>query len=258
MLLVYNIGNNEILFGIVQEGNLLDRFSLALFSDRTADEYACLLKGLLDFKGYQPQDFKGAIASSVVPSATETVRAAVELVCGFRTHLLGAGLRTGLDIRTDEPSQLGGDLVARAVGALSSYEAPLILIDFGTATTFSVLDKQGAFIGCAIAPGVALSSEALSNGASLLPHIAHTMPKRCIGVNTMESMQSGCIYGSVAMIDGMIERIEDELGYHATLIASGSIADSILPLCKREIKRDDSMLLRGLAEIYGKNQKKRK
>ncbi len=258
MLLALNIGNSEILLGFLDNGVLLSTASLSADKNRTTDEYACAIKSILDFHGFSPDDFEGAIASSVVPAITESVRRAVELLCGFRPHLLGAGVKTGLNILTDDSTQLGGDLVAAAIGALQSYKPPMILIDFGTATTFSVLNESGAYIGCAIAPGLTLSAEALSNGASLLPHFARTVPKKCIGTNTMESMQSGTIYGSVAMIDGMICRMEAELGARATLIASGSSADCIIPLCSREIIRDDTLLLKGLAAIYQKNQRKRK
>ncbi|MBQ8510426.1 MAG: type III pantothenate kinase [Clostridia bacterium] len=258
MLLALNIGNSELLLGFLDGGVLTNTASLSSDQNRTADEYACLMKNVLDFRGLAPSDITGAICSSVAPALTQTVRRAVELLCGFRPHLLGTGIRTGLNIVTEDPSQLGGDLVAAAAGALLTYKPPLILIDFGTATTFSALNADGAFLGCAIAPGLNLSTEALSNGASLLPHIAHSVPKKCIGTNTMESMQSGCIFGSVAMIDGMIERMEGELGSPATVIASGAIADSIVPLCRHKILRDDTLLLRGLASIYEKNQRKAK
>ena len=256
ILLAINIGNSEILLGFVREDGSMETASLANDKFRTTDEYACGIHALMSLRGISPADITGAICSSVAPAATESIRRAVQLLCGFRPHLLGAGVKTGLNILTDDPTQLGGDLVASAIGALKAYRPPLILIDFGTATTFSVLNADGAYIGCAIAPGVTLSAEALSDGASLLPHFAPTAPKKCIGTNTMESMQSGCIYGSVAMIDGMIDRMCAELGAKASVIASGSSADSIIPLCSHKITRDDTLLLSGLAEIYRKNQRK--
>ncbi len=257
MLLAINIGNSEIELGFLDDGVLINTAALKSDRDRTVDEYAWLMKGMLDFRCISPTDISGAICSSVAPSLTETIRQAVSLLCGKRPHLLGAGIKTGLNILTDDPSQLGGDLVAAAIGALQSYKPPLILIDFGTATTFSVLDEKGAFLGCAIAPGVNLSAEALSDGASLLPHFSRAVPKKCIGTHTTESMQSGLVYGNVAMIDGMIDRILCELGSEAQVIVSGAVSEVFLPLCKHTLSRDDTLLFRGLAEIYKKNQRKK-
>lgn len=258
MLLTYNIANDEISLGFVDNGALVDTVRVSTDTKRTADEYACVFKGLFDFRDISSEQIDGAIGSSVVPTLTETVRSALESVLGLRPHLLGAGTKTGLNILTDDPSQLGGDLVAAAVGALEKYTPPLILIDFGTATTFSALDKNGAFVGCAIAPGLTLSAQALSEGTSLLPHFAKVVPKKCIGTNTAESMQSGCIYGNAAMIDGMIDRIEAELGTSAAIIASGKDADTIIPLCRHDIIHDDTLLLLGLAAIYQKNLRRKK
>ena len=258
MILTYNIANDEITLGFIEDDVLVDTVRVSADIKRTSDEYACIFGGLMELHKIKPDLLDGAIGSSVVPTLTETVRAALEAVIGVRPHILGVGPKTGLNILTDDPSQLGADLVASAVGALKKYESPMILVDFGTATTFSVLDKNGSFIGCAIAPGLSLSAEALSSGASLLPHFAQSTPKKCIGTNTLESMQSGCIFGSAAMIDGMIERIEAELGMNTKIIASGKNAAAVTSLCKRDIVCDDTMLLLGLAEIYRKNQRKKK
>ncbi len=258
MILTYNIGNDTITLGFIDNDELTGTASVSNDTARTPDEYACIFKGLLDFRGLTPSAFEGAIGSSVVPTMTETVRSALEKLLGFRPHILGVGTKTGLNILTDDPTQLGGDLVAAAVGALKKYAPPLILINLGTAATFSVLDQSGAFMGCVIAPGVTLSAEALSNGTSLLPHFARTAPKKCIGTNTMESMQSGCIFGSVAMLDGMISRIENELGARTAVIASGKDSSAVIPLCEHEIVCDDTLLLIGLSEIYKKNKRGRK
>ena len=258
MLLALVIGNSEILLGFLSSGVLTDTAALKSDKDRTADEYACLMKGILDFRGIAADAIDGAICASVAPALTEPVRRAVWMLTGHRPHLLGAGIRTGLDIRTDDPSQLGGDLVAAAIGALTQYKPPMILIDLGTATTFSVIGADGAFLGCAIAPGVALSADALSSSAGLLPEFARAVPKKCIGTSTMESMQSGCLHGSAAMIDGMIDRITDELGEaDVRLIASGNAAEILLPLCRHDIRRDDTLTFRGLAEIYRNNQRRK-
>ncbi len=258
MILTYNIANDEITLGFIEDGVLVDTVRVSADIKRTSDEYACIFSGLMELHKIRTDLLDGAIGASVVPALTETVRAALEAVIGIRGHILGVGTKTGLNILTDDPTQLGADLVASAVGALQKYQPPMILVDFGTATTFSVLDKNGSFVGCAIAPGVSLSAEALSSGASLLPHFAQATPKKCIGTNTLESMQSGCIFGSAAMVDGMIERIENELGMSANVIASGKSAAAVTSLCKRDIVCDDAMLLLGLAEIYRKNLRGKK
>lgn len=259
MLLTFNVSNNEILLGFIKDSKLIGTAAASRDSGRTADEYACIIKDLLSLRGLSPSDFDGAIGASVDPAMTDRVISAVSLLFGTRVHMLTAGTKTGINILTDDPSQLGSDLVGASVGALSKYKPPLILVDFGVATTFSVLDKNGCFIGCSIAPGVTLSSEALSSHAGLLPHISQDVPKKCIGTSTKESMQSGLVYGSAAMVDGMIERIEAELGYSASVVASGGVtADNIIPYCKRDAVRDDSLIHIGLGEIYRKNSKKRK
>ena len=234
MLLTFNIGNREISIGFITDGNLMGTASISGDPGRTADEYACILKSLLDFRGLLPSSFDGAIGSSVDPAVTDTFVRAVTFMLGIRVHMLTSGTKTGLNILTEDPTQLGGDLVASAVGALAKYKPPMILVDFGIATTFSVINRDGGFAGCSIAPGVILSSEALSSSAGLLPHIAHDVPKKCIGTNTAESMRSGSVFGNASMVDGMIDRIQSELGYEATVIA---MTLCFLPDLKRYTKR---------------------
>ncbi len=258
MLLAYNVANDEILFGFIENGTLVATASISTDTRKTADEYAVLLRGILELRGFEKTAFEGAICASVGPALTETLRHAVELLIGVRPHVLGAGTKTGLRILTDDPTQLGADLVASAVGALTKYDGPMILVSLGAASAFSVIDADGAFVGCAIAPGIFLSAEALSRGTSLLPEFSAAMPKKCIGTNTIESMQSGCIFGGAAMISGMIGRIERELGVNAKVIISGRDSERIASLCEREIISDDTVLLIGLARIYEKNLRKPK
>ncbi len=259
MLLTFNIGNREISLGFIKDGEITASASVSCLTERTADEYAFAVKAVLELRGIDKAEIESAIGTSVVPTVTDTFKAALELLLGIRVHMLGAGTKTGLNILTDDPSQLGGDLVALAVGALSKYKPPMILVDLGVATTFSVIDQNGAFIGCVIAPGVSLSSEALSQGASLLPSVSGAAPKKCIGTNTRDSMLSGSVFGSAAMVDGMIGRIEAELGYDAAVIVSGGkLADGIVPFCSRTVARDDTLTMLGLLEIFRRNQRKQK
>ena len=258
MLLTINIGNRELALGFIKDGEIIATARLSCSPERTEDEYACAVKAVLTLRGIHITEIDGAVGTSVAPLITGTVKSALEALLGIRVHMLGAGTKTGLNILTDDPSQLGGDLVATAVGALARYKPPMILVDFGVATTFSVINKEGAFVGCAIAPGVAISSEALSAGASLLPTVSGAAPKKCIGTNTAESMQSGSVFGSASMVDGMIARIEAELGYNAAVIASGGkLADGIVPYCTRDIVRDDNLAMLGLSEIYRRNLRRK-
>lgn len=259
MILAFVIGNDEIVFGCMGEGGEeLFRTVLSTDARRTAHEYAAALDASFRMNGISAAQLDGAICASVMPGVTEKVRDAVKLLCGKTPYLIGGGIKIGLDIRTDNPKELGGDLVAAAVGAVAKYQPPLIIIDFGTATVFSAIDAKGAFIGCAISPGVSVSSSALSSAAGLLPSISQSRPGKCIGTQTVESMQSGLIYGVSAMIDGMTDRMSKEMGCTPQLIATGNGASDILPYCQKEIKEDQSLALYGLWLIYEKNRKKKK
>lgn len=256
MLFTFVIRNDKITLGFFDRETLAESATIGTDLSKTADEYALLLDRLLSFRGFSKEDFDGAIFTSVVPALTETLREAVRLLFGFRAHLIGSGIKTGLSILTDNPAELGGDLVASAVGALGKYAPPLILVELGTAVTFSVLDQSGAFVGCAIAPGIALSAAALSASAELLPHTSPLAPKAVIGKNTADSLRGGTVFGAASMIDGMIERIEEQLGTSATVICAGEETATVLPYCKHQTIKDDALPLYGLEAIYRKNQKK--
>ncbi len=258
MLLTFNIGNRVISLGFVKEGRTVARASLASDKGRTADEYALSLLALLSLHGLKKEDFRGAIGSSVFPALTDTVREAVSLALALRPHLLGSGIRTGLDIRTEDPSELGGDLVATAVGALTKYKGPLILVDFGTAITFSAIDGNGAFLGCAIAPGLSLASASLAEATALLPDVSHKAPTHVIGKNTVESLQSGRLFGTAAMVDGMLSRILAEMNESATVVLTGHSALAVRPYLSTASEYAEDLLLLGLATIYERNEKKKK
>ncbi len=257
MILAVGIGNGEIALGAMEGLEPIAVASVSASLGRTADEYAVLLRDLLALRGVDLSRLDGVMVSSVVPPLTDRVMAALRSLGGARVRLLGVGMKTGLNILIDDPSQLGGDLVASAVGASARYGAPTLLIDCGVATTFSVLGEGGAYLGCAIAPGIELSAAALAASASLLPEVAGGKPSRAIGRTTAESMLSGSLFGTVALLDGMIRRLEGELGKpFSAIIASGSAVRSVLPLCEREIIYDDTLLFRGLAMIYERSMRK--
>ena len=254
MILAIDAGNTHIVVGCIR-GEEIVHLSRAVTDIRmTADELAVKLKMFLEFAGIDPASFEGAVISSVVPPINSALKQAVRMVTGLNALCVGTGLKTGLNIRIDNPAQLGADLVAGAVAALHKYSAPLIIFDMGTATTVSVIDKSGSYLGGAIMPGVVLSMNALSGGTSQLPKVSLEPPKRCIGTNTIDCMRSGAVFAAAAMMDGMVERIEEELGYPTTVIATGGIASSIVPYCRHKVICDSDLLLTGLAVLYKKNK----
>lgn len=257
MLLAFLIRNDKVTFGFVRDGVLIGRADVGLDERRTSDEYAILLKNILDLNKISVTEFEGAICASVVPGMTEVLRTALSLLLGTRPHLIGSGIKTGLTILTENPAELGGDLVASAVGALSKYTPPMVLVDCGTAVTFSLLDENGAFLGCAISPGLSLSVSALSNGAGLLPQISHGAPKTVIGKNTAESLRAGSMLGFASMVDGMLDRIEAAHGAPLSVIMAGDDADLLIPHLSHKAQKDDTLALLGLAAIYQKNKRKK-
>ena len=204
--------------------------------------------------GIDRHEIDGAIISSVVPQLTEILKRAVRIFCDVDPLVVGPGVKTGLNILIDNPKQLGSDLVVDAVAALAEYKPPLIILDLGTASTMSVIDRQANYRGGVIIPGVRLSLEALAARAAQLQNISMEAPKHVIGTNTIACMQSGLIYGQASMFDGMIDRIEDELGEKATIIATGGLARPVLVHCKHEVIIDDDLLIKGLMVIYKKNK----
>ena len=212
------------------------------------------IKHVLDILTRSVSDIEDCIISSVVPPVFNSVRTGVVKVIGRQPMVVGPGLKTGLNIKVEVPGQVGSDRIVIAVAALAEYEAPLLLIDMGTATTMTVIDEGNRFLGGAIVPGVALSLNALSSGTSLLQKVPIEAPKKCISSTTIECMQSGAIYGNAALLDGMIDRFQAELGCECSLVATGGIAAKIVPHCKHKIVYDENLLLRGLGIIYRKNK----
>lgn len=257
MMLAVSIGNTAIAVGGVTARGVGVRFTVSAKEDRTADEYALLFRDLLALRGASPDDFSHAMLASVCPALTETVKDALVLLLGKRVFRLTSGCKTGLSILTENPAELGADLVASAAGASALYAPPFLLIDLGTATTLCAVDRNGAFIGCAIAPGISLAGKALSDTAALLPDVDVRPPLHAIGKSTVESMRSGAIYGAAAMIDGMVTRMEKEMGEDdITVILSGASADAILPHMCRSAVRNDDLIFRGLYEIDRRNRRK--
>ena len=254
MLLAIDIGNSNVVIGCLNEKNeTVSLFRMVTDLKKTEDEYAAGMQAILLHNGISCDGFEGAIICSVVPPLTEIFRTAVKKLTGHKALVVGAGVKTGLNILIDDPSSLGSDLAAAAVAAMVDYPQPVIIIDMGTATTMTVVDEGNRFIGGAIIPGVALSMNALSGGTSLLHKVPIEAPKKCIIGTTTACMQSGAVYGNAALLDGMIDRFEEELGKKTTVVATGGIAAKVIPHCRHEIIYDEDLLLKGLGIIYRKN-----
>lgn len=253
MIIAIDIGNSNIVLGCLENGSICFEARMATDRIKTADQYCAELKTMLGLFDVDPADVEGCIVSSVVPLVQQVIVQALERLTGKPCLTVGPGLKTGLNIKIDNPAQAGSDLIVGAVAAIDAYGAPLCVIDLGTATTISVIDRDKVFRGGSIAPGVMLSLNALSSGTAQLPAISLEQPRKVVGTNTVDSMRSGLLLGSAAMLDGMLERIEDELGYSTRVIATGGLAKFIVPLCKRKMEIDDHLLLRGLDLLYRRN-----
>lgn len=257
MILTVDVGNTNIVLGGFAEEKLMFVTRLQTNKYKMADEYTIQFKALLDLYGYSPSVFKGAIISSVVPPLLPTLKMAIKQLFDCRVLTVSPGTKTGLNIVTDNPGVLGADLVCGAVGAISKYPLPCIVVDLGTATKFSVIDENGTFLGVSIMPGINISLDALSKRTAQLPHIEFADATHIIGTNTLDSMLSGVVFGNASMIDGMIERIEEEIGKKATVVITGGLAGNIVPHCRCNAITDSNLLLYGLLEIYKKNVKSR-
>lgn len=259
MILAIDVGNTNIVLGLIENGEISSvapRITTDLH--KTDYEYAIAIENVLDFVGVDATEAEGAIISSVVWPLTSILQSAVRMLTGKTAMVVGAGLKTGLNIAIDDPGTVGADLVVGAVAGLALAQPPLILVDMGTATTITVVEEGNKFVGGAILPGLRLSMEALSSGTSQLPNVSLEPPKKCISTNTVECMQSGAIFGSAAMLDGMIDRMEAELGRSAAVIATGGLAGCVTPYCRHEIRYEPDLLLKGLAVLWEKNRKERR
>lgn len=253
MILAVDIGNSNIVIGCVEGSDILFKARLRTDSTKTSDEYCIDLMMILQANCLYGQNVEGSIICSVVPQVLNSMKTALKKLTGKESLVVGPGLKTGLNIRIENPAQTGADLVAASVAALREHPAPLIIVDMSTATTMVVLDKTGALIGGSISPGVKLSQDALTARTALLPGLQLDQPKKVIGRNTIDCMRSGLMLGAACMVDGMVERMEAELGSPATVIATGSIAKFITPLCRRKVIYDKNLILKGLTALYRDN-----
>lgn len=255
MILTIDIGNSNIVLGGIKDKDIVFEARLRTEATKTSDQYCVDLKILMEVYGVNSKEIEGTIIASVVPQVLNSMRTAIQKLTGKVPLVVGPGLKTGLNILLENPGQTGADLVAADVAALREHKPPLILIDMGTATTISVLDKNGAHIGGCIVPGVKLSMDALTEGTALLPGLQLDQPKHAIGRNTIDAMRSGIMMGTACMLDGMVERMEAELGCKTTVVATGGIAKFIIPMCKTPMIYDKDLIIKGLAALYRDNAK---
>lgn len=256
MILTVDIGNSNIVIGGVENDEILFEARLRTDATKTSDEYCVDLKSVLDIYRVTVETIEGAIIASVVPQVLNSFQTAIKKLTGKQCLVVGPGLKTGLNIKIENPAQTGADLVVGCVAALREHKPPMIVVDMGTATTMVVLDKAGALIGGCICPGVKISMDALTDRTALLPGLQLDQPKQAIGRNTIECMRSGIMMGSACMIDGMIQRMEEELGYETTVVATGGIAKFVIPMCRKKIIYDKDLLVKGLAALYKDNKRK--
>lgn len=253
MILAIDMGNTAAVLGCIDDQTIYFTEELSTDLSKSPLEYAMGIKTVLELYNIDSDNISGAIISCVVPSLQHVISRAVQKIINKAPLIVGPGLKTGLNIKMDNAREMGSDLIVDSVAGINRYGAPLIIIDMGTATTISVIDKDRNYIGGAITPGVNIAMNALSSNAAQLFNVGLQAPSRVIGKNTVECMQSGIILGNASCIDGMIDRIEDELGYRTTVVATGGLSGIVIPYCRHDIIIEPRLLLMGLKLLYDKN-----
>ena len=254
MILTIDIGNTNIVLGGFDDEKLRFISRISTNAKKTDAEYATKLKSILSLYGVDESEVSGAAISSVVPILTQTMANAIKIVFKVKAGIVGPGIKTGINLLADNPAQVGADLICACVVAAKLYTPPVLIIDMGTATKFMLVDESKSFTGVSIMPGVEISLKALTGGAAQLPQISLVPPKKLLGTNTIDCMRSGIIYGNAAMLDGMIDRIGDEVKSELTIVATGGLSRSIIPYCRHDVILDDDLILKGLLIIYNKNK----
>jgi type III pantothenate kinase len=253
MLLAVDVGNTETVVGVFQDEKLVRHWRLSTEPTRTADELALLFGGLLEHEGLSfDRNVTGVVMASVVPTATDALREMVDRYFRFPPVVVEPGTRTGIPVLTDNPKEVGADRVVNALAAFSKYGGPAIVVDFGTATTFDCISEQGEYVGGAISTGLQLAARSLVERTARLPLVELEAPESAIGKNTVESLQSGLVYGYAALVDGMVERLSKELG-SPTVVATGGLAPKVIAHCTTIDHHEPWLTLEGLRIVFDKN-----
>ncbi|MCP4805659.1 MAG: type III pantothenate kinase [Proteobacteria bacterium] len=252
MLLVIDVGNTNTVIGLMRGVEVHERFRITT-KQRTTDEFGLVLRELLKLHGHSPADVTGCIVSCVVPSTLFNIDKACRQYMDVEPLVVGRGLKTGMRVRVDNPREVGSDRIVNAVAALEKWSPALVLVDFGTATTFDCVDKRGDYVGGAIAPGMRISAEALFNKTSKLPRVEVKRPKNVIGTNTVAAMQSGLFFGYVGLVDHLARRCKEALGGDVRCVATGGFSNLIGRACDEIDHVDEHLTLRGLSLLHSRN-----
>lgn len=253
MILAVDIGNTNIVLGGFLDDELKFVARIATNVTKTEDEYATKIRSILAIHDVDKSEIDGAIISSVVPPLNSVIKKAIKFIYGIDPIMVGPGIKTGIKIQCDNPASVGADLICACVAAHHIYGSPCLIIDMGTATKMMIMNASGAFIGVSIIPGVAMGLKALASDTAQLPQISLEAPKSVIGKNTVDCMKSGVVFGNACLIDGMIDRFNEEMGEELNVYATGGLASTIICHCKHKITLDENMVLMGLNILYNKN-----
>jgi type III pantothenate kinase len=254
MILTIDIGNTNIVIGGFSGDKLSFVARIATDASKTEDEYATKIRSVLTLHEVDRDGIEGAILSSVVPPLNTVMKKAIATAYGVTPIMVGPGVKTGINIHCDNPASVGADLICACVAAHYIYGSPSLVVDMGTATKIMAMDKSGTFIGASIIPGVNIALKALASQTAQLPQISLEAPKSVIGKNTVDCMKSGIVFGNACIIDGMIDRFNEEIGEELRVIATGGLAQTIINHCRHEITSDPDLVLKGLYIIYNKNK----
>lgn len=254
VILTVDIGNSNINFGVFDGEEIKFVARIATETAKTEYEYAGAISNAMSIYNMDKGSISGAIISSVVPPLNSVMKCAINLLYEVEPLLVGPGIKTGINIHCDNPSSVGADIICACVAAHYLYGSPSLIVDMGTATKMMVMNDKGAFIGVSIIPGVLVGLDALAKRTAQLPMVSLEAPKNVIGKNTADCMRSGVVFGNASMVDGMIDRIFEEMGSSLPVYATGGLASVITPHCKHKIAYDEYLVLKGLNIIYKKNQ----
>ena len=251
MLLAIDVGNTNIVYGLFEQQALVHQFRVETSRNRTADEYSVIIRQLLSMRGVEPAQVQAAIIASVVPALTDPMRDLVRRAFDLDAVVVGPGIKTGMAILYDNPREVGADRIVNAVAAYERYRTGLIVVDFGTATTFDCVNPKGEYMGGVIAPGIQISADALFTHAAKLPRVEIQRPPRVVGRNTQHSMQSGIVFGYVGLVDGLVDRLAAEMAFlECAVVATGGLARLIAPLSRTVKDVDDDLTLTGLRILH--------